>query len=453
MTLFNEPGEENNNTGATPDQPETNTPAPQPPEQAPEQPTEQPPEQPAEQPTEQPTEQPVPSVPSYTVATPPAAPQNNGTKKLSGGSKAFLAVLAVTVCAVLIFTAVYIAKSLGGSSATPNTVSGIVNSQDTVSSPGVTLDDLITKQGGDYLSTTEAYNKVLPSVVGIKTYVLSSLSVYGEGSGIILSADGYILTCYHLVEDVSTVEVTTSDGKVYEAVLVVRDANTDIAVLKIEATGLTAAEFGSSGGTAVGEFVMAIGNPTGSTLANSASFGILSGKQRVDSADAYTSLLQVDAAVNPGNSGGPLINLKGQVIGMVSSKIASVDYEGIGFAIPSDEMLPIVEDLLANGYATGRVRIGLTVSEYAGGVVTAQNLPGCVVVVDVVSGCSADKQGIQPNDIITAVDGVAVTSSEQLIQIIRSHKAGDTLAVSIYRKSAGVTETLTLNVTLYEDKG
>jgi serine protease Do len=141
------------------------------------------------------------------------------------------------------------------------------------------------------------------------------------------------------------------------------------------------------------------------------------------------------------------------VIGLVSSKIAEIEYEGIGFAIPSDEMLPIIDNLMKNGYVTGRVRLGITVSEYEDYIVTANNLPGNVYVVEVVPGTNAAAQGVLVGDIITAVDGEAINSTSQMVGIIRSHKAGDTIKLSIYRKKGGMTETQTISVTLYEDKG
>ncbi|HOP11671.1 MAG TPA: trypsin-like peptidase domain-containing protein [Oscillospiraceae bacterium] len=394
--------------------------------------------------------------PYYIPQQQPQGPKDHkdSGKKLSKGSKIFISVIAVITCLVMIGSAIGIAGALNGNNAGNSTVSTpIDNTGSTVSSPNVTLDTLITRESENNLSVEEAYDKVVQSVVGIKTYVLSSIEVYAEGTGMIISEDGYILTCYHVVEDCNSITVTTNDGSTYEATIAAYDANTDIAVLKINATGLTPVEFGSSDDTGVGQFVLAVGNPGGEQLSSSLTFGVLSGKQRESSLAGYNTLLQFDAAVNPGNSGGPLCNLSGQVIGLVSSKIADIDYEGIGFAIPSDEVLPIVQNLLENGYVTGRVRLGITVSQYEDYIVTANNLPGSVYVVEVAAGTDAAAQGIREGDIITAVDGEAITSTSQMVSIIRSHEAGDKIKISIFRKQGGLTDTLTLTVTLYEDKG
>ena len=407
-----------------------------------------------QQPQQTPQQQPIPPQQPYYIPQQQPNPKNgkDDGKKLSKGSKIFISVVAVITCLVMIASAIGVAGALKGN----NPVTGdptVSTPGDTVSSPDVTLDTLITRESANNLSVEEAYNKVVKSTVGIKTYVLSSIDVYAEGTGMIISQDGYIVTCYHVVEDCNSITVTDNDGKTYDATVVAYDANTDIAVLKIEATGLTPVEFASSDAAGIGQFVLAVGNPGGEALSSSLTFGVLSGKKRESSMAAYNTLLQFDAAVNPGNSGGPLVNLSGQVIGLVSSKIAEIEYEGIGFAVPSDEMLPIIDNLLKNGYVTGRVRLGVTVSEYEDYIVAANKLPGNVFVVEVVPGSSAATQGVMEGDIITAVDGEAITSTTQIVSIVRSHKAGDKIKLSIYRKQGGMTETQTITVELYEDKG
>lgn len=381
----------------------------------------------------------------------PDKPEKDGAKKLSAGSKAFIAAIAVVTCLVMVFCAVSVVRALHGQDQTPAV--GPSASSSLPKAPNVTIDDLIMGESADNMPVTEAYNAVLPSVVGIKTYVLSSSSVYAEGSGMIISEDGYILTCNHVIQGCSTITIALSDSREFDAHVVAFDTQTDIAVLKIAAQGLVPVKFGSGNTAAIGSFVLAIGNPTGDKLAKSLAMGILSGKQRVSSLDSYTTLLQTDAALNPGNSGGPLFNLSGQVIGMVSAKIAGEKYEGIGFAIPSDEILPIVKELLENGYVSGRVRLGIAIIQYPPEIVMAQHLPGCVAVHDITEGTDAARSGLMVNDIITAIDGTAVTSSEQLIGIVRSHSPGDKVTLSIYRLQAGSSETLDVKITLYEDIG
>lgn len=382
----------------------------------------------------------------------PAAPRPDDGRPphKKSSTKAFVGVLVILACVVLIGTAITIAFTLGGNHGNGGTTSSGSNPGGTVSAPGITIDELITMENADNLAPKAAYQKILPSVVSIKCYESMNSASYGEGTGIVISADGYILTNEHVVADAAMVMVTTNDGQVYQAEVIAKDTETDIAVIKIQATGLTVAEFASSDQTEVGQFVMAVGNPTGSELQNSATFGILSGKSRVPSADAYTTMLQVDAAVNPGNSGGPLINLAGQVIGVVSSKIADVDYEGIGFAIPSDQALEVVRNLLEYGYVKGRVRVGITVIELTPAEVLKNNLPGNVAVVEVNSDSDAAKKGLKQDDIITAINGETVTSSAQLISTIRSFKPGDKVSLSVYRRTGGVTENLTLEIELYE---
>ena len=207
------------------------------------------------------------------------------------------------------------------------------------------------------LTTAQINEKVAPSVVGIVQYQSNYFEPTGEGSGIILSEDGYIATNAHVIEDADTLEVVLSDGTTYKGTVVGYDSKTDLAVVKIDATGLTPAELGVSSELKVGEKAIAIGNPGGLTYAGSVSEGIISGLNRSlrASTDGYTmNFIQTDAAINPGNSGGALVNEFGQVVGINSQKISGDGYEGIGFAIPIDEALPILEDLMSYGRVTGR---------------------------------------------------------------------------------------------------
>ena len=216
----------------------------------------------------------------------------------------------------------------------------------------------------DSLTRQEAAQKVIPSVVCIQNYQISqqgfvfgyggsdsgesdSSSLAGEGSGIIISEDGYIVTNQHVIDGATNLKVVTSDGMTYEATLVGEDTQTDLAVIKIDATGLTAAEFATSSDLQVGDEVMAVGNPGGMQLNSSVTFGYVSALNRpvTNSDTGYTvNCIQTDAAINPGNSGGALVDMNGRVVGINSSKIAATDYEGLGFAIPSDTVQPIVSD-------------------------------------------------------------------------------------------------------------
>ncbi|MEG1896126.1 MAG: trypsin-like peptidase domain-containing protein, partial [Oscillospiraceae bacterium] len=208
--------------------------------------------------------------------------------------------------------------------------------------------------------TTAIYKKVNPSVVSINVYASTSVSPIGAGTGIVMTEDGYIMTNAHVVADGTSVNVIFEDGSQARGVIVGADIDTDLAVVKVEKTGLVAAEFGDSTALETGERVVAIGNAGG--LSSTITQGIISGLNRdLKQGGRTLDLIQVDAAINPGNSGGPLINRYGQVVGINSSKIASVDFEGIGFSIPITEAMPIVESIVKYGYVTGRAVLGVSV--------------------------------------------------------------------------------------------
>ncbi|MEG1993922.1 MAG: trypsin-like peptidase domain-containing protein, partial [Oscillospiraceae bacterium] len=230
------------------------------------------------------------------------------------------------------------------------------------------------------LTTEQIYSKVSPSVVGIVSYRQSGnlfSAKMGEGSGIVMRADGYIITNAHVIDGADGFKVVLSNGEEYAGVVVGKDLDTDLAVIKIEAHDLTFAEFGNSQQVNIGEKVVAIGNPSGLQLAGTTTQGIISSKDRpVTTENGITvNCLQTDAAINPGNSGGALVNEYGQVIGITSSKISSVDYEGIGFAIPISDAQPIINDIIDYGYVKGRVKIGVTLEPIDEILASMNNVP------------------------------------------------------------------------------
>ena len=237
------------------------------------------------------------------------------------------------------------------------------------------------------------------------------------------------------------------------------DTTTDLAVIKIDAENLTAATLGDSDQLKVGEKVVAIGNPAGLNLAGSTTEGIVSGLERtisvtLDSGESISmEVIQTDAAINPGNSGGPLINEYGQVIGINSSRLSSSNYNGIGFAIPINHALPIMEDLIRYGYVTGRVKLGITyypISEVVGAM--SGYTPGLLVYsVDTTMDIYA--KGLRAGDIITEIDGVSVTSKEDLKTVLEEKSPGDTLTVTFVRGNSGAESTYTVTATLGEDTG
>lgn len=315
--------------------------------------------------------------------------------------------------------------------------------------------------------------KVSPSIVGIRVTVKSqSFSFFnigqddgvGEGSGVIIREDGYILTNNHVVSNAladnsnklnegSKIEVVlpSNKEKSYEATVVGRDSKTDIAVLKIEATGLPAAELGDSDKVKSGELAIAIGNPGGLDYMGSVTSGIISGINRtIKMENGQTlKLLQTDAAINPGNSGGALVNSEGKVIGINTVKIAATGYEGIGFAIPINEANEIAESLMEYSYVKGRPYLGISIDQrFNEDVAKAYNVPNGLLVYDVVPLSCSYKAGIKSGDIITKFDGVKVTQFDELETQKQKHKPGDSVEIELYRDG----KTFTVTVVLDEEK-
>ncbi len=308
------------------------------------------------------------------------------------------------------------------------------------------------------LTITQRAEKVQPSAVGIVAYVQSAQSIFGgeqsQGSGIILSKDGYIVTNAHVVDGATSVKVVLHDDSEYNATIVGADEKTDLAVLKIEADNLTPAEFGNSDQLEIGEQVITVGNPGGLELAGSVTVGYVSALNRPITTTTGNTIncIQTDAAINPGNSGGALVNTYGQVIGINSQKIAATEFEGIGFAISINEAQPIINDLIEHGYVTGRVKMGITMQMLD--QFTAQlngYVPG-VGVVAVEPNSPASKAGLVPGDIITEIDGESVMTQETLAEILAGHKPGDVITLTVYRQSQryGKAQELTLKMTLAE---
>ena len=305
--------------------------------------------------------------------------------------------------------------------------------------------DQIRADRENALSVPEVYERCRPWVVTLQ--VRSAGGGGGFGTGIVLTADGYILTCAHVV-DLSdpVISVETCDGSVFDGTVVALDRQTDVAVVHIPALGLEPAELGSSGQTLVGETAIALGNPLGPQFSATLTCGILSARERTVTIDRYVmTLLQFDASVSPGNSGGPLLNSLGQVIGMVNAKVDDDQVEGIGFAIPIDDVLGIIGDLQNLGYVTGAY-LGVTVQDVDSESASRYGLPSGAYVASVVDGGAADRAGVQPKDIITGIGDIQVTSMTSLTRALRSFKAGDTTTITVVRSG----QTLTLTITLDE---
>ncbi len=313
------------------------------------------------------------------------------------------------------------------------------------------------------LTAAAVISKVRPSIVGIVQYTNSNNGipmVGGEGSGIIISQDGFIVTNAHVVNGASMITVVLENDEEYRATLKGIDTQSDLAVLKIEKVGLTAAELGDSTQTVLGESVIAIGNPGGLELAGSCTGGMVSGLNRTISGDetGYAmSYIQTDAAINPGNSGGALVNMYGQVIGINSAKITGEDYEGLGFAIPINEALPIISDLQNYGYVKNRPMIGITfqlitemVSQYYN-----YSVPAGLLVTGIDESCDIAKKDVEINDIITQIDGQKITSASTVYSVLQSKTPGDTVKLTVYRLGtrASTSKTFEIDVVLSEQKG
>lgn len=349
----------------------------------------------------------------------------------------------------------------------------------------------VEKDESAILTTEEIVKKVMPSVVGVKSEFemqqqnnnsfgngfggfgdifgygfdfgnggqTQQQNPIGTGTGVIISEDGYIVTNAHVIYDSQSglglavgIEVLVGDDT-YTAEVIGYDVDCDLAVLKIEAEGLTAAEFGNSDDLNLGEDVTAIGNPLGLDLMNTVTKGIVSGLNRnVTINDKSMSLIQTDTAINEGNSGGPLINKYGQVIGINSSKMSSSGFgsasiEGICFAIPSNKVSDVVEDFITYGYVKGKPQLGISCRDVTEEISQMYDMPLGVYVVEVTEGSAAEKAGLKKSDIITAVDGENVKTATELTAQKNLHSAGDEIELTFMRNGEEMTTTLTLDET------
>lgn len=300
---------------------------------------------------------------------------------------------------------------------------------------------------------------VSPSIVGISNMSYSPNSflnintLQSTGSGIIISDDGYIVTNNHVISNANKLKITLSTGDELDATLVGSDPETDMAVIKVDPMGhdLKAATIGNSSSLQVGDEVLAIGNPLGLTLAGSVTHGIVSAVNRKLTVEGTTyNLIQTDAAINSGNSGGALVNEHGEVIGINSVKISSDGVEGLGFAIPIDDVKEIIEDLVSDGYVHGRPSIGVSIVEITPQIAYYYSLPVNygLFVNDVIEGGSADIAGMEIGDIIIAFNDENVSSSAEFIAKRNTFKAGDTITLTVNRE--GKEKNLSLK--LQEDK-
>ncbi len=426
--------------------------------------------------------------------------------KKSHGKTALKVIAALAACAVVSVSSVELYKHLGGGmigEQEKNTggrpALSVNNVEETAADTTETENDTTETKGTtssgtlptwvsqaapeDALTIPQIVEKALPSVVGISSvfeaesgssgYSYWGFNFYGNddgqkrqftgtGTGIIMSEDGYVITNAHCIYDneseydageaVSVSVVIGDENETeYDAQIVGYDIQTDLAVLKIDATGLTPAEFGDSDKLAVGELVVAIGNPLGFELFGTTTCGIVSALNReVTIDDREMTLIQTDAAINSGNSGGPLLNGYGQVIGINSAKMSSsygsASVEGLGFAIPISSARDIIDSLIKNGYVTGRPQIGITGQNVTESDSERFGIPQGVYVYAVEKESAADEAGIRQGDIITSIDGTDISTWDELNEIKNKHNAGDTVKLKLYRSG----ETLSVDLKLQE---
>jgi len=306
------------------------------------------------------------------------------------------------------------------------------------------------------LSTVDIAKKVRASVVGISIYkTKESYIPSGYGSGIIMNDDGYIITNHHVVDGALGINVELENGETYVADIIGTDERTDIAVIRIDAEGLLPAEFGNSDELLAGERIVAIGNPGGMSLAGTVTQGIVSALNRNISNGTYnTSYIQTDAAINPGNSGGALINIYGQVVGINTAKIMSIDYEGIGFAIPINEAKPIIDSLIKYGDVYGRVKMGLTGQEIDEAASELNGVPVGIYIWSIEDGSPLVDAGITIGDIITYIDGSETATFSDIGAILKKKSPGNEIVLTVYRAGKGInkeSKTFEAIIALMED--
>ena len=311
--------------------------------------------------------------------------------------------------------------------------------------------------GQTKMEPAEVYASTVNSVVSINTTATAGTNIFGQtvetasaGSGFIISSDGYIVTNYHVVKGATSVKVTLYSGDTYDATVIGGDSDYDVAVIKINASGLPAVTLGNSADVNVGDTVLAIGNPLGE-LTFSMSQGIVSCCDRAINVDGTPfNMIQVDASINPGNSGGPLVNLYGEVVGIVSAKYSSYSnttVEGLGFAIPISDVRAIITDIIENGQVTGKAYLAIkagTMTEQMAAQYDIDITEG-VFVYSTESGGAGEKAGLQLGDVITKLNDTTITSMTDLTMAKKGYKAGDTVTLTVYRSGEYITLDLTFD--------
>ncbi|MDD7280970.1 S1C family serine protease [Floccifex sp.] len=347
-------------------------------------------------------------------------------------------IITIVICCVLSAIIGFVSARIGA----PKNESGVTIVQQQGSS-----------HSGEVEDVSDIASKCGPSVVEITTESVSMGNSYygqyistGAGSGVIISEDGYIVTNNHVIEDANRISVKTNEGDDYEATLVGTDPQTDIAVIKVDAKDLTPATFGDSSELEVGNVVVAIGNPLGE-LGGTVTTGIISALERqITVENEVMTLLQTDAAINPGNSGGGLFDDNGNLIGIVNAKESSTGIEGLGFAIPINNVIDVIDELIENGSVTSRPVLGVSLYDVTANSQYYQRseYDEGVYIVQIVEGGAADQAGLEQNDRIVSFDGQKVSTAAEVKSILRKHNIGDSVKIVVERNDKEITKTVVL---------
>lgn len=395
--------------------------------------------------------------PSHSCSAASDAPEKKPRRRMSTGAIVAICVICALLAGALGVSGTLLMTRQDSAAVPPTEVEEAVEDvrQNTVKPVLVTSSTL----DSDVMTAEDIYEMACEQVVGVTTEI-TSYNIFGQqvggvvsGTGFIITDDGYILTNYHVIEEAYSngydVSVLTHDGTEYAAEVVGIEKENDIAVLKIDAVGLNAVTLGDSNEMKVGQTIYTVGNPLGE-LDYTMTTGIVSAMDRTIRTDANTSvnMFQIDAAVNSGNSGGPIYNVYGQVIGIVTAKYSSTGVEGLGFGIPIADAHYIANELITNGYVSGKAYMGITVGTVSASAAQYYNMVEGAMVQSVTADSCADKAGLQAGDIITAVGETEVTSQSELISAIRKYHAGDTAQLTVFRAQEYLTLTITFDEAL-----
>ncbi len=359
----------------------------------------------------------------------------------------------VLTASISVAGSIYVPKLADGFKNEVVSIDGEKQDQTETTGAKVVAQTVVDSKGNKALTTPEIVDKVGPAVVGIATKSTAYYGYYGfgpseqqgSGSGVIISQDGYIVTNNHVIENANEVTVILNTNDTYTAKVIGADSRTDLAVIKIDASELPYATMGQSSDLRVGDTAIAIGNPLGQEFAGTTTQGIISGLNRSVTIDnKQLNLIQTDAAINPGNSGGALVNAYGHLIGINTAKISSSSLEGLGFAIPIDEAKPVIEDLIDNGYVTGRPVIGIGGRAVTEEDAKAYNLKVGVYVSSMTPNSPAYMAGVKIGDIIVECDGKKVTTVDEINEIKNKKQPGDEMEIKVYRQGRTIKITIIL---------